>query len=232
MRRFTARQSLITGGFLPVIDSPKGILMKEKAPAASSLAALSGDRVMPGLNWKSPITVSPATTNPAPGFPPGKVSTIAGRLAARSNACRARRRCARCAMVSAPTAARGGFAGIKTSDANIALAPPPAASPTTTVVRNIPSPAKSGSGNRQPSRSIWNLGSPPAPTAGRIPSTTTRNATSPPPRRWSPITSCISTTIPSGASSLRQAAAPTGKKRIRPALSPCSATASVFAGTT
>ncbi len=66
---------------------------------------------------------------PASAFPPPMTLAIAGSWAANWSGFRSRRRCARYATASAPTAAKAGCAGLQTNAGSTASARPPAGLP-------------------------------------------------------------------------------------------------------
>lgn len=84
-------------------------------------------------------------TSPASAFPPPMTLAIAGSWAANWSGFRSRRRCARYATASAPTAAKAGCAGLQTNAGSTASARPPAGLPIATAAEYT-LPVKNASG--------------------------------------------------------------------------------------
>jgi biofilm PGA synthesis protein PgaA len=127
----------------------EGNFEEGKAAVASCLPVLNGVRATTGASLSSPASIFTARTSPASAFPPPMTLAIAGSWAANWSGFRSRRRCARYATASAPTAAKAGCAGIKTNAGSTASARPPAGLPIATAARSTPSPVKNASGKRR-----------------------------------------------------------------------------------
>ena len=126
--------------------SLKAILKRGKAAVASCLPVLNGVRATTGASLSSPASIFTARTSPASAFPPPMTLAIAGSWAANWSGFRSKRRCARYATASAPTAAKAGCAGLQTNAGSTASARPPAGLPIATAARSTPSPVKNASG--------------------------------------------------------------------------------------
>lgn len=124
----------------------EGNFEEGKAAVASCLPVLNGVRATTGASLSSPASIFTARTSPASAFPPPMTLAIAGSWAANWSGFRSRRRCARYATASAPTAAKAGCAGLQTNAGSTASARPPAGLPIATAARSTPSPVKNASG--------------------------------------------------------------------------------------
>ncbi len=110
----------------------EGNFEEGKAAVASCLPVLNGVRATTGASLSSPASIFTARTSPASAFPPPMTLAIAGSWAANWSGFRSRRRCARYATASAPTAAKAGCAGLQTNAGSTASARPPAGLPIAT----------------------------------------------------------------------------------------------------
>lgn len=124
----------------------EGNFEEGKAAVASCLPVLNGVRATTGASLSSPASIFTTRTSPASAFPPPMTLAIAGSWAANWSGFRSRRRCARYATASAPTAAKAGCAGLQTNAGSTASARPPAGLPIATAARSTPSPVKNASG--------------------------------------------------------------------------------------
>lgn len=188
----------------------EGNFEEGKAAVASCLPVLNGVRATTGASLSSPASIFTTRTSPASAFPPPMTLAIAGSWAANWSGFRSRRRCARYATASAPTAAKAGCAGLQTNAGSTASARPPAGLPIATAAEYTLS------GKERLWQTPWlTLDLQPGLSASANSRTDTAYyspaRTSPPPRRWPSITRFTSAMTPSGASSYWPAAAATGK---------------------